>query len=157
MKIKLADSVFGKKVMFMGVVRLGRLALRWCFECNLPILESRECGACGKETKEVKLTPPGDVRPAFDVDLKLLRTIIDDQFGTGCGNKLVPDDKIVTLNKAPSLDRMDEVIVDGNVIGALIYEIGEGYKFILRMHADNLLRNNIKKNRSFFFFIFIFI
>ncbi|UCG68751.1 MAG: hypothetical protein JSV09_13245, partial [Thermoplasmata archaeon] len=65
----------------MGIVRLGRLALRWCFRCNLPVLESKECGICEKETKEVKLTPPGDVRPAFEGDLKLIREIIDIQFG----------------------------------------------------------------------------
>ena len=89
-------------MVFMGVVRLGKLALRWCFECNLPILESNECGLCGKETKQVALTPPGDIRPAFEQDLKLIRAIIDAQFGLGCGNKLLSDRKIVLLNKTPA-------------------------------------------------------
>jgi phosphoadenosine phosphosulfate reductase len=130
----------------MGIVRLGKLALRWCYFCNLPVLESRECGKCKGETKEVRLTPPGDVRPAFENDLKLIREVIDSQFGPGCGKKIIPEDKIVIMNKAPSLDRMDEFIVDGKVQGALRYDLGEGYKAILRLHAAQLIENNLTKN-----------
>lgn len=130
----------------MGVVRLGRLALRWCFNCNLPVLESKECGLCGGETKQVQLTPPGDVRPAFEADLKLIRGIIDAQFGPMCGDKLLPENKIVLLNKAPSIDRMDEIIIDGNVLGALRYDPGEDYKVILRMHAAQLIEKILIRN-----------
>ncbi|UCE37532.1 MAG: phosphoadenosine phosphosulfate reductase family protein [Thermoplasmata archaeon] len=130
----------------MGVVRLGKLALRWCFECNLPILESKECGTCNSETNEVRLTPPGDVRPAFDEELRLIRAQIDGQFGSGCGKELVPEDKIVVLNRAPALDRMDEIIMDGRVLGALRYDPGERYKVILRMHAAQAIEKNLTKN-----------
>jgi phosphoadenosine phosphosulfate reductase len=130
----------------MGIVRLGKLALRWCYFCNLPVLESRECGKCKCETKEVRLTPPGDIRLAFEYDLKLIRDIIDSQFGSGCGIKILPDDKIVILNKAPSLDRMDEFIVDGKVQGVLRYDLGEGYKVILRLHAAQLIENEVSRN-----------
>lgn len=130
----------------MGIVRLGKLALRWCNNCNVPVLESQKCGICQGDTKEVKLTPPGDIRPAFSHDLKLIRKIIDSAFGSGCGKKIIPDDKIVILNKAPSLDRMDEFIVDGKVQGALRYDLGEGYKVILRLQAAQLIENDITKN-----------
>jgi phosphoadenosine phosphosulfate reductase len=130
----------------MGIVRLGKMALRWCNNCNVPVLESKKCGTCQGETKEVRLTPPGDIRPAFSHDLKLIREVIDSQFGKGCGHKIIPDDKIVILNKAPSLDRMDEFIVDGRVQGALRYDLGEGYKVILRLHAAQTIENDISKN-----------
>ncbi len=130
----------------MGIVRLGKLALRWCNDCNLPVLESKACGICQNETAQVKLTPPGDVRPAFDVDLALIRDTLDSQFGAGCGDILIPEDKIVILNKAPSQDRMDEIILDGRVLGTLRYDIGEGYKIILRMHAAQQIESNISRN-----------
>jgi phosphoadenosine phosphosulfate reductase len=130
----------------MGIVRLGKMALRWCNDCNVPILESRKCGICNGETKEVRLTPPGDIRPAFDYDIKLIREVIDSAFGSDCGKKIIPEDKIVILNKAPSLDRMDEFIVDGRVQGALRYDLGEGYKVILRLHAASLIKNILTKN-----------
>lgn len=130
----------------MGVVRLGRLALRWCFNCNLPVLESKKCGLCEGETDQVQLTPPGDVRPAFEGDLNLIKGIIDTQFGMGCSEKLLPKNKIVILNKAPSIDRMDEIIIDGRVMGALQYDLGKGYKVILRMHAAQSIENILSKN-----------
>jgi phosphoadenosine phosphosulfate reductase len=130
----------------MGVVRLGKLVLRWCHECNLPVLESKKCGICEKETKEVKLTPPGDVRPAFEGDIKLIREIIHDQFGEGCAEILLPEDKVVILNKAPAIDRMDEIIIDGNVLGALTFELGKGYKVILRMQGASAIEKCISKN-----------
>jgi phosphoadenosine phosphosulfate reductase len=130
----------------MGIVRLGRLVLRWCFNCNLPVLESKECGLCRGETKEVQLTPPGDVRPAFEGDLKLIKGIIDEQFGTGCSEKLLLDNKIVILNKAPSIDRMDEIIIEGRVLGALRFDPGKGYKVILRMHAAQSIEKDLTKN-----------
>jgi phosphoadenosine phosphosulfate reductase len=130
----------------MGVVRLGRLVLRWCFNCNLPILESKECGLCREETIQVQLTPPGDIRPAFAGDLNLIKEIIDAQFGTGCSEKLLPENKIVLLNKAPSIDRMDEIIIDGRVLGAFRYDPGKGYKVIFRMHAAQIIEKDLTKN-----------
>ena len=130
----------------MGVVRLGKLKLRWCFHCNLPVLEADKCGICSGETEPVELTPPGDVRPAFDCDLKLARSIVDSQFGAVCGIELIPDDIIVLLNKSPALDRMDELIFNGKVQGTLRYDPGEDYKFILRMEGAQRIENKISKN-----------
>ena len=130
----------------MGVVRLGKLKLRWCLHCNVPVLEAPNCGICSKETEPVELTPPGDVRPAFDCDVALARKILDSQFGDGCGRALVQNDKIVVLNKSPALDRMDEIIIDGRVQGTLRYDPGEGYKFILRMVGAQRIEDILTKN-----------
>ncbi|MDH7508502.1 MAG: phosphoadenosine phosphosulfate reductase family protein [Methanomassiliicoccales archaeon] len=119
----------------MGVVHLGKMHLRWCRNCNLPILEERRCGTCGNETYVVDITPPGDVRPAFPYDIKKIIEIVDKQFGLRCGERVIPEGTVVLLNKVPALDRMDEVIVNGEVAGALRYDIGMGWRFLLRMPA----------------------
>ncbi len=116
----------------MGAVILGKMHLRWCDRCNVPVLEQKACSICGSLTREVKLTPPGDARPAFDSDKKRLRAIIDSQYGAGTGELVVPEGHIVLLNKAPDLDRMDEVIIDGEVVGTLRFGLATGEKFLLR-------------------------
>ncbi|MBO4357497.1 MAG: phosphoadenosine phosphosulfate reductase family protein [Candidatus Methanomethylophilaceae archaeon] len=119
----------------MAAIRLGKNHLRWCYECNLPILEKEQCPVCGSPTKEVVLTPPGDSRPAFEHDIKLLRDTLDRDYGEGAGNAVIPDDHIVILSKAPSLDRMDEVVIDGEVIASFRYDMGSGWKFVARMQG----------------------
>ncbi len=119
----------------MAAIRLGKNHLRWCYECNLPILEKEQCPVCGSPTKEVVLTPPGDSRPAFEHDIKLLRDTLDRDYGEGAGNTVIPDDHIVILSKAPSLDRMDEVVIDGEVIASFRYDMGSGWKFVARMQG----------------------
>ncbi len=116
----------------MGSVYLGRIHLRWCHSCNLPILEEKQCPACGSPTTPVEITPPGDARPAFKGDIDLIRRIVDSQFGEGSGKALLPDDALVIMNRAPDLDRMDEVIADGEVLGSLRYDIVRGFEFLPR-------------------------
>jgi len=129
----------------LAVVRLGKLVLRWCKSCNLPTLESKTCGTCNNETKEVSVTPPGDIRPAFDFDKTMIREIVDKQFGDGCGELLIPDNKTVVLNRAPDIDKMDEVIVDGYVVGAIRYDLLRGYSFLPRLNAANYIKPRLKK------------
>ncbi|HEX7393098.1 MAG TPA: PUA domain-containing protein, partial [Thermoplasmata archaeon] len=116
----------------MGAIILGKMHLRWCDKCNLPVLEQRTCSTCRSETRAVKLTPPGDARPAFESDIVRIRTLIDSQFGAGTGKLVVPDGAIALLNKAPDIDRMDEVIVDGIVVGAVRFALASGERFLLR-------------------------
>ena len=119
----------------MVAVRLGKNHLRWCFCCNLPILEDAVCSICGSSTKEVGVTPPGDVRPAFPHDVELIKKIADDQFGQGSGAALLPEGHIVLLNKSPSLDRMDEIITNGCTVANIRYDIGAGWKLLNRIQG----------------------
>jgi phosphoadenosine phosphosulfate reductase len=130
----------------MGVVYLGRLHLRWCSGCNLPVLESGQCGKCGSRTAQVKVTPPGDIRPAFKRDITLAREVLDRQFGDGCGSVLIPDGKLVLLNKCPSTDRMDEVIIDGEVAAVLAFEPGKGYSILMKPAGALKIRETVKQN-----------
>lgn len=116
----------------MGEIRLGKIHLRWCDSCNVPIIEQSSCCTCGSKTREVKITPPGDARPAFARDIERIVSLVDRQFGEGTGLRLVPDGRIVLLNKAPDIDRMDEVIVNGEVVGAVRFSLARGERFLLR-------------------------
>ncbi|MCL1811515.1 MAG: phosphoadenosine phosphosulfate reductase family protein, partial [Methanomassiliicoccaceae archaeon] len=129
----------------MGAVILGKNHLRWCCSCNLPIMESSKCQVCGNDTKEIVLTPPADARPAFDHDICLVRKLVNNDFGEGAGSALLPDGHIVLMSKAPAIDRMDEVIVDGAVVGAIRYDIGNGWKFISRMQGAMRIRKGMSR------------
>ena len=94
---------------------LGKILLRWCDTCHAPVLAKR-C-ACGAETREVPVTPPGDARPAFPDDIALINRIYTDHFGA----PLVPDGHIALMNKVPDADRMEEIIVGGGVAGIIRY------------------------------------
>ncbi|HUL38694.1 MAG TPA: phosphoadenosine phosphosulfate reductase family protein [Methanomassiliicoccales archaeon] len=129
----------------MPLVRLGKMLLRWCHQCQLPVLEDEACGSCGGPTHEVQLTPPGDARPAFAHDLEIIARVVDSQFGEGCGNALLPEGRLVLMNKIPGLDRMDEVVLDGEVAGTLRYDLGRGFAFVGRMGAARAIQSSIAK------------
>lgn len=129
----------------MGEVRLGKIHLRWCDRCNVPILEQNTCGTCGGKTREVKITPPGDARPAFDSDIERIRVLVDKQFGQGTGELVLPSGRIVLLNKAPDIDRMDEVIVDGEVSGSVRYGLASGEKFLLRSRSASAIAPKVAR------------
>ncbi len=113
---------------------LGELLLYWCPSCNLPVL-GKTC-ACGAGTKKIDITPPGDVRPAFQYDIDLINKTTEKQFGI----KLIPEGRLVVLNKAPYEDRMDEVIFDGAVMGSLRFELEKmGWVFIPRLEGARRL------------------
>ncbi len=112
---------------------LGKMLLHWCEACNVPVLGKR-CG-CGKNTKRIDVTPPADIRPAFAYDIKRINSISKKQFNA----PLIPDDRLVVLNKAPYDDRMDEIIVDGEVIASLRFEI-ESCEWILLLRLEGARR-----------------
>ncbi|MFA6805606.1 MAG: phosphoadenosine phosphosulfate reductase family protein [Candidatus Methanomethylophilaceae archaeon] len=129
----------------MAAIRLGKNHLRWCFACNLPIMESKECPVCGARTKEMELTPPADSRPAFDSDIRKIRGLIDGNFGEGTGKGVIPDGHLVILNKCPAIDRMDEVLCDGVVVGTMRYDIGAGWQFIIRPQGAMRIQGKITR------------
>ncbi|MEM1695860.1 MAG: phosphoadenosine phosphosulfate reductase family protein [Desulfurococcaceae archaeon] len=71
---------------------------------------------------QLRLSEPGDARPAFPGDLEKIKEAIAHEFGsTKLFDHLVKD-RIVLLNKVPHWDLMYEVVVSGNVIGQLYYD-----------------------------------
>src|SRR5512137_782461 len=94
---------------------LGKILLRWCDACHVPVLD-QNC-SCGQKTREVPVTPPGDTRPAFPADIELINKIYTDHFGA----PLIPPHHLVLLNKVPDQDRMEEIIVGGGIAGIIRY------------------------------------
>jgi phosphoadenosine phosphosulfate reductase len=119
----------------MAMVVLGKNHLRWCFRCDVPILEDMRCSICSSDTKEVDVTPPGDVRPAFPHDIAVIKETADRQFGPGSGDALLPDGNIILLNKAPSIDRMDEIIANGCVLANIRYDMNGQWVLLNRMQG----------------------
>jgi len=102
----------------------------------MPLLKSR-C-SCGNRVEKVPITPPGDVRPAFEFDKKMIGEVIEKQFGS-C---YMPE--VVLLNATPAIDRNDEIIIDGRVAGSFFYDIwAKKFKFQPRPWYASLLE--IKK------------
>ncbi len=86
--------------------------------------------------REIKISPPGDPYPAMEGHIERAVRTIDAQFGEGVGRHLLPDDKTIVMNKVSSLDAMYEIIVDGQMLGRLRFEIPlQDYKFILSLEG----------------------
>jgi len=130
----------------VGAVHLGKIHLRWCDSCGVPVLEQESCSVCSGKTRPVRITPPGDARPAFESDLVRIRALIDKQFGEGTGKLAIPEGVIVLLNKAPDIDRMDEVIVGGEVIGASRFSVSGGDKFLFRPSGAATIASIVSKS-----------
>ena len=120
-------------------IYLGKVKLRWCDQHNLPLI-GKKCDICGEEGKKVNITPPGEVRIGFEGDLNILRNAIKEQFGCEFSRKSV------LFNRVPHFDRMDEVIIDGKVVGNLRFDINS-HQFILtlRMEGAYMLSSCVKK------------
>jgi len=104
--------------------------IRWCKNCNIPIIEMKKCPVCSYPTFLVHLSGVGDVRPAFKINIERIRNIINSQYGTPSGQILIPNNKIILLNRVPRVkSRQMEVIIDGQIIGKVKYN-EEILKFI---------------------------
>jgi len=98
---------------------LGKIHLRWCKHCNLPVLDEK-CNICKGDTEQVKITPPGDVRPAFPKDIEMINNILREQFDI---KEDIFKNKIVLLNKSPGVDFTREIILDGTVFAIWKYDV----------------------------------
>jgi len=96
--------------------------LRWCDECNVPVIGLDKCDRCGSLTRAVRIVPPGDVRLAFEASIRLIRSAIEKSLGIRAAKKLLPPNSFVLLNKVQSFDVAYEVIVDGYSVGIAWYE-----------------------------------
>ena len=81
------------------------------------------------------LTPPYDVRPAFEEEIKGLQKLIINNFGKNA--TILDDDDIVLLNKIGSEDQMDEIIISGSSIGIRRFDL-ISEKWILKLNSKGL-------------------
>jgi len=109
------------------------MRLYWDSLENVPLV-SRRLG----EAVTVPISKVSDPRPAFDWDLKLLRGVLEGQFGAGAYEDLIINE-VVLLGRAPYLDTSYEVIADGTVLGHLFFDIYE-FKWYFRPNLPSLVR-----------------
>ncbi len=120
---------------------LGELKLWWCYNCNLPLI-SKKCGICGNEGEKIGITPPGDVRIAFDVDYELINSTTTRAFGS----EILERDNIALINKVPSDDFMAEVIQNGAILGSIKYDVKKNkYIFMPSIEGAEILFKKKKK------------
>lgn len=116
-------------------VYLGAVKLFWCTNCGVPLLDEK-CSSCGGRGVNVGISPPGDVRPAFRREIEVLRKVVKCQFGVE-----LRYDGCVVLNKVPHLDHMDEVIMDGEIIGALRFNVLKlSWEFLPKLAGGRVIR-----------------
>ncbi|WP_048206502.1 phosphoadenosine phosphosulfate reductase family protein [Methanococcoides methylutens] len=89
----------------------------WCKECNVPLIKA-ECGSCGGNVLEVKLSGTGDIRFCSPYEREVLADLLLSEYG--CDPIGL---HMVLLNKIPGDDKTDEVIVDGLKVGVLLYDM----------------------------------
>ncbi|HEY3422903.1 MAG TPA: phosphoadenosine phosphosulfate reductase family protein [Methanocellaceae archaeon] len=106
----------------------------WCDSCNVPLI-SEQCGTCGARGREVRLSPPGDVRFCSPFERTVIRRLFNDIY------QCDPiGEKLVLLNKIPGDDKTDEIIIDGFTIGVVAYDLKDGaYTLDLRFEGAKLL------------------
>ena len=90
---------------------LGKIKLFWHKDYNIPLIGKKE----KENVYEVNLTPPGDVRPAFKKDIHLIKKSVDKLINGASSFFNYP----ILINNIPELDKMDEVITDGFIVGKI--------------------------------------
>lgn len=108
----------------------------WCPDRNVPLLGPRCSGGAGPP---LKLTEPGDARPAFQHDLEVIGRAYGNEFGSKEGLARFLGRGVVLLNKVPFMDEMKEIVSRGAVVGRVYYEPLEG-RWRLRLSRPGILR-----------------
>ncbi|MFW9903394.1 MAG: phosphoadenosine phosphosulfate reductase family protein [Candidatus Thorarchaeota archaeon] len=111
----------------MKIPYLGKIRLYWCDSCHIPLIREN-CSICEMKGRKVQVAPPGDVRPAFEGDLRRMVSVVQYQFGEVSAQKFqnLLENQVVLLNKVPYIDRMDEIIYQGEVIGVFRFNLIKG-------------------------------
>lgn len=111
----------------MKIPYLGKIRFFWCDSCHVPLIR-KKCSLCNKSGRKIPLSPPGDIRPAFKGDRKRIVSVINSQFGNISAKKFqkLIKNQVILLNKVPYVDRMDEIIIQGEVVGIFRFNLVKG-------------------------------
>jgi phosphoadenosine phosphosulfate reductase len=103
------------------------VAVYWCADLNLPVLNPGKVADKCSNFVEVRLTQPADPRPAFPADVGITRQAVLNELGNAeLAEELIPLDEVVLLNKIPGYaDQADEVVVRGKTVGHRFYDVLE--------------------------------
>lgn len=115
----------GGRVTGEAATRLFRSIMKpvyWDASRGVPVFER---GACEGHCIRLRLTQPGDVRPAFERDYLVTREAVEYSLGGEAAKLLLPasSDSLVLLNRVQAIDAADEVIVAGLTVGVRMYDL----------------------------------
>ncbi|MFW9780225.1 MAG: phosphoadenosine phosphosulfate reductase family protein [Candidatus Heimdallarchaeota archaeon] len=119
----------------MRIPYLGKIRFHWCDRCHVPLIR-KNCGLCGKLGRKVQLTPPGDIRPAFEGDLVRIGAALENHFGRDAAMKFqkLIKNQIIFLNKIPYIDRMDEIVIKGHIAALFRFNVVRGaFEFLPKL------------------------
>ncbi|MCX8198824.1 MAG: phosphoadenosine phosphosulfate reductase family protein [Sulfolobales archaeon] len=109
-----------------------RVKIYWDPEHDVPLLMPSQ-GSSSSTLFMLKLTDPGDARPATQIDHIRLREALSYEFGSNEIYTRLFMNKFILLNKVPHWDLMWEIISSGNVLGQLYYDPFK-YKWRFRLN-----------------------
>jgi len=110
----------------------------WDPDYNIPIIKPLP----GQEDLffTLRLTEPGDARPAFQRDLEKLRSAIKYEYNDMKIYDTLFKDMFLLFNKVPHWDQMWEIVSSGNVVGQLYYDpFREKWRFRLTFAGAYIL------------------
>lgn len=112
--------------------------IRWCMRCN-QISCSRKCPECRNDVLNLHIDKTSGISPIFQYQADHIRSKIDDNYGEGCGELLIPDDRTALFEIVHGHRIM---IIDGGAVGRL-YPSGE---VTLNASGLSLISEKIRKN-----------
>ena len=99
---------------------IDRNILGWCHNCNVPILEAKRCGICGRQSTKLNLRFKGETRPLFPIEKRTIKALVIEYFS----DKLLSDlheDSIWFFNETSRTEFKGDIIIDGKVLFEVHY------------------------------------
>lgn len=119
---------------------LGKDFIYHCKVCNVPLI-GKYCGTCGKKGEILRVSPPGDIRIASEKSIAIIKKLFKEDFGVE-----FIEDKIVLLNRIQGIDKTDEIIIDGRILGVISYNLKKmDYKLELKLDGAKILASLTNK------------
>lgn len=107
--------------------------LRWCPECDIPVIDRRSCPVCGAGAMDIEM-PANDMRPAFPYDLALIRSLISEFYG--CDAEGFLDGCVAILYGNPCSSQGLNVLAHGRMVAT--YRIDMEGREIVELTLDGV-------------------
>ncbi len=120
----------------------GKVQFKWCDNCGTLLLGDK-CDECEGLGRAFLVSSPGDLRPAMDKGIDLVVRLFEKHFQAGS----VLKNRLIFFNKVAGEDRSDEIVVGGQVIGTLRFDLKrDDFLLDLKIEGARLIGADAKKN-----------
>ena len=99
---------------------IDRNILGWCDNCNVPILDAKRCGICGRQSTKLNLRFKGEVRPLFPIEKRMIEGFVIEYFS----DKLLSglhEDSVWFFNETSRTEFKGDILIDGKVLFEVYY------------------------------------